>query len=457
MSKLDSTPSPLAKFRMNFLRLAWLAILFLILPVFLIGSGAIDVRQDVFLIFPFVVLPVGIAIYRAFLIVNHSDLEILLFNDGFRYTSKGETREYSWKEIDKVWTTKFELISIIYIKYIRVKVLDTSGRTLILDRTLQNVEKFEAILQEQIARDKFPQVLTMLQHGMHAEFGALTLTKDYIKSEHDTILWREFGDLQTWQGSIRLWKKGKRAMSIVASIPSIPNFTLLVSLIGYLSQLAQTSSVPLHDAKDEDHDRTKEPEKLNQAIALIKSGDQESGRMLLFEVVNSDPENEHAWLWLVSVLSPDLRTFCLEKALSINPNNVQARQYLEKLKAGQPDKKVRSKPGAGLKPGGNTDARLSGLFVFALGAGLGYWQILLPIKQALQGEASISYFSEAVILVPVAIFMGLFLLVFGSEGLGFLSKPSSKAGFALFLIGILVFVLACYFGMQFIMRGLGYF
>ena len=454
MSKLDTTHPPLAKFRTNFLRLAWLAILFLILPVFFIGSGAIDIRQDVFLIFPFVVLPIGIAIYRAILIVTNSDLEILLYNDGFLYTGKGETRKYSWKEIDKVWTTRFELISFIYIKYIRVKILDTSGKILILDRTLQNVDKFEAILQEQVTSDKFPQIIPMLQHGMNVEFGGISITKDYIKSEHDTILWSELGDLQTWQGSLRLWKKGNRAISILASIPSIPNFTLLVSLIRHLSNVAQTSSSLLQDTNNE---RTKAPEKLNEAIALIKSGDKESGRKLLFEVVNSDPDNEQAWLWLVSVISPDLRTFCLEKALRINPNNAQARQFLEKLKSSEPEKKVKSKTGASLKPGGNTDARLSGLFVLMLGAGLGYWQILLPIKKAFQREASISYVSEAAFLVPIAIFMGLFLLVFGSEGLGFLSKPSSKPGFALFLIGILVFVLACYFGMQFIMRGLGYY
>ena len=109
-----------------------------------------------------------------------------------------------------------------------------------------------------------------------------------------------------------------------------------------------------------------------------------------------------------------------------------------------------------MKPGGNTDARLTGLFIFLLGAGAGYWQILLPIKQALQREAYISYSSEMAIIVPIAVFMGLFLLVFGADGLGFLSKPSSKLGFVLFLMGILVFVLGCYFGMQFIMRGLGY-
>src|SRR5688572_12625286 len=74
-------------------------------------------------------------------------------------------------------------------------------------------------------------------------------------------------------------------------------------------------------------------DKLQQAVALIKSGDKKGGQNLLVDVVNSDPKNETAWLWLTSVVSEDKRVFCLEKVLSINPNNMQARQYLEKLKA----------------------------------------------------------------------------------------------------------------------------
>lgn len=378
MNKFDST-SPLAKYRVNFFRLAWLSILFLLLPVFFIASGAIDIKEDLFLIFPFIIVPVGISIYRVILLVLNFDLEILLYNGGFSYSNKGETRNYSWKEIDKIWTTKFELISIIYIKYIKVKILDTSGNTIILDRTLQNVEKFEAIVQEQVAREKFPQAITMLQQGAKMEFGGITLTKDYIKNKYDTILWSELGDLQTWQGTIRLWKKGKQAISMIVSISSTPNFFLLISLIQYLSNNLQASSPPLQDLT--------------------------------------------------------------------NDRNM----------ASAPNTPTDSKKGIHLRPGGNTDARLSGLFIFLLGAGLGYWQIVLPIRDALRGEPYVSYFTEATLLVPFAIFFGLFLLVFGADGLGFLSKPSSKFGLVLFIIGIIVFILACHFGMQFIMRGLGYY
>lgn len=73
-------------------------------------------------------------------------------------------------------------------------------------------------------------------------------------------------------------------------------------------------------------------DKLQQAITLIKAGDKKGGQNILVDIVNADPNNESAWLWLSSVVSQDKRTFCLEKVLSINPNNTQAKQYLEKLK-----------------------------------------------------------------------------------------------------------------------------
>jgi hypothetical protein len=342
-------------------------------------SGVVSIKENLFLIVPFVIVPAGISIYRIFLLVMNFDLEILLYNDGFNYSNNGEARRYYWKEIDKIWTTKYELISIIYIKYIKVKILDTSGKTLILDRTLQNVEKFEAIAQEQVAREKFPQAITMLQQGRQLEFGGVTVTKDYIKNEHDTIRWGELGNIQTWQGTLRLWKKGKQAISIMTSIPSTPNFTLLISLIRYLSENPQVSSLPLQDMAD------------------------------------------------------------------------------DKNVLDEPRTSAKPKTGIRMKPGGNTDARLSGLFILLLGAGAGYWQILLPIKKALQQEPNISYSSEVAIVASIAVFMGLFLMIFGAEGLGFLSKPSSKLGLTLFFTGIIVFVLACYFGMQFIMKSLGYY
>lgn len=72
-------------------------------------------------------------------------------------------------------------------------------------------------------------------------------------------------------------------------------------------------------------------EELQRAIALIKSGDKENGRNLLLDVVNLDPKNEDAWLWLTSVVPRDKRAFCFEKVLEINPNNILAKQKIDPL------------------------------------------------------------------------------------------------------------------------------
>ncbi len=77
-------------------------------------------------------------------------------------------------------------------------------------------------------------------------------------------------------------------------------------------------------------------DKLQEAISLIKSGDRQNGQRLLSEVLKIDPGNELAWLWMSTLVAGDKKRFCLEKALSINPNNIQAKQQLAQLLPSQP-------------------------------------------------------------------------------------------------------------------------
>lgn len=73
-------------------------------------------------------------------------------------------------------------------------------------------------------------------------------------------------------------------------------------------------------------------EKLIQAVQLIKSGDKQAALLLLKEVVQADPNDENAWLWLhTCVEQVEQKKYCLQRALKINPNNQQARNALLKL------------------------------------------------------------------------------------------------------------------------------
>ncbi len=72
---------------------------------------------------------------------------------------------------------------------------------------------------------------------------------------------------------------------------------------------------------------------LEQAIAAIKAGDKSMGGQLLNQVLQTDPRNETAWLWMTAVVGSDEeRRKILEYVLSINPDNETARNSLAKLK-----------------------------------------------------------------------------------------------------------------------------
>lgn len=71
---------------------------------------------------------------------------------------------------------------------------------------------------------------------------------------------------------------------------------------------------------------------LNQAVVAIKAGDLAGGRKLLESVLEIEPDNESAWLWMSAAVGTDAeRRHCLEQVLRINPDNSQAKRGLEKL------------------------------------------------------------------------------------------------------------------------------
>ena len=71
---------------------------------------------------------------------------------------------------------------------------------------------------------------------------------------------------------------------------------------------------------------------LTQGIAAVKAGDRDTARRLLTRAVRQNPDSEAAWLWLGTVLrTPQGRSFCLRKALALNPANQTAQRGLEAL------------------------------------------------------------------------------------------------------------------------------
>lgn len=77
---------------------------------------------------------------------------------------------------------------------------------------------------------------------------------------------------------------------------------------------------------------TSHEDNLRQGIMAAKVGQTEIARRLLAQVLQVDPNNETAWLWMSGVLeSQDERIYCLRRVLEINPNNDIARRGLHAL------------------------------------------------------------------------------------------------------------------------------
>lgn len=75
-------------------------------------------------------------------------------------------------------------------------------------------------------------------------------------------------------------------------------------------------------------------DKLKAGIEAARLGDKPAARRLLRQVVDAEPNNEIAWMWLASVAeSLQERRMCLERVVRLNPKNARAREALQQLDA----------------------------------------------------------------------------------------------------------------------------
>jgi tetratricopeptide (TPR) repeat protein len=77
-------------------------------------------------------------------------------------------------------------------------------------------------------------------------------------------------------------------------------------------------------------------ESLQSAIQAARAGRRVEARDLLIQIVEVDPQNETAWMWLSGLVdSLEDRIIACENVLTINPSNHRIRAYLEELQKQQ--------------------------------------------------------------------------------------------------------------------------
>lgn len=77
-------------------------------------------------------------------------------------------------------------------------------------------------------------------------------------------------------------------------------------------------------------------EVLQRAIQAARAGRRKEARDLLIDLVETDPRNEMAWMWLSGLVdSLEDKIIACENVLTINPENEKIRQYLKDLQKRQ--------------------------------------------------------------------------------------------------------------------------
>ncbi len=67
-------------------------------------------------------------------------------------------------------------------------------------------------------------------------------------------------------------------------------------------------------------------------IQSARQGNKQNARVIFQQILDSDKQNERAWLWMAAVAeSPEDRVRFLNTVLQINPQNTAARKELDKL------------------------------------------------------------------------------------------------------------------------------
>lgn len=183
-----------------------------------------------------ILILLGLAAYRVVSLYLNRDLVVQVFEDRFVLTSKGQTQVIFWKNLDHVRTFRYDILSIIYVKYVRVTIEDTFGKKYILDRTLRKINSFEELVQMKIVEHQLPAILESLAQGGKYESGGFTLTKDALIFNKIHIPWNNLGKVMFWQGQVRIWEKGKRVIKIAQWSRNIPNFYLFLTVLEKMAE-----------------------------------------------------------------------------------------------------------------------------------------------------------------------------------------------------------------------------
>lgn len=166
-------------------------------------------------------------------------LAAALFEEGFAYYDRKGLRVVPWDDIDLVYQSIIKrYVNGVYAGTMHTyTVMLRDGARLVLDDRLRDVEAIGGAVVKTSAVRLLPRYAAAVQAGQRVSFGPLALDLNGLYSGSKSLAWGEIKAVKLDRGILSVAKEGKWLNWTSATVPQIPNFYVLMTLLSRFTQV----------------------------------------------------------------------------------------------------------------------------------------------------------------------------------------------------------------------------
>lgn len=162
-----------------------------------------------------------------------------LFEKGVGYRDRKGARALAWGDFDAVWQSITKrYVNGVYAGTTHIyRARVRGGETLVFDDRLRDVSALGEAVVKATASALLPAALRAYEAGERVNFGPIALDRGGLHSGGKSLPWAEVKAVKIERGQISVDRDGKWFAWTRATVPQIPNFYVLVTLLDRLGKL----------------------------------------------------------------------------------------------------------------------------------------------------------------------------------------------------------------------------
>lgn len=166
-------------------------------------------------------------------------LAAALFEKGVGYRDRKGARALAWGDFDAVWQSiTRRYVNGVYAGTTHIyRARVRGGDTIVLDDRLRDVSTLGEALVKATASALLPAALRAYEGGERVDFGPISLDRGGLHSGGKSLPWAEVKKVKIERGQISVDRDGKWFAWTRATVPQIPNFYVLVTLLDRIGKL----------------------------------------------------------------------------------------------------------------------------------------------------------------------------------------------------------------------------